>query len=170
MIAVASKVLTEAALPEFEGIQFDIEINPEKISVGKGSEILLWAETSTGCIISGNAISNKKETPEEVGQNAAEKFIRNIKHGGCVDEHLQDQLIIFMALAENRSKLVTGPITLHTRTAIHFVEVMSGVKFHIKRLELDSSESLVNIQDDINWDEGLYLIECEGIGLKISKE
>ena len=40
MIAAASKVLTEAALPEFEGIQFDIEINPEKINAGKGSEIL----------------------------------------------------------------------------------------------------------------------------------
>jgi RNA 3'-terminal phosphate cyclase (ATP) len=164
--------LTEAALPEFEEIQFDIEINPEKIIAGKGSEILLWAETSTGCMISGSAVTNKKETPEEVGKNAAENFIRNIKHGGCVDEFLQDQLIVFMALAESRSKLVTGPITLHTRTAIHFVEVMSSAKFHIK--SIDSSESLVNIQDekDINsldWDEGLYLIECEGIGLKISK-
>jgi RNA 3'-terminal phosphate cyclase (ATP) len=78
-----------------------------------------------------------------------------------------------MALAEGRSKLVTGPITLHTRTAIHFVETVSGAKFHIKKL--DSSESLVSIQDekDINsldWDEGMYLIECEGIGLKISRE
>ncbi|CAB4469449.1 unnamed protein product [Rhizophagus irregularis] len=168
MATAASEVLTEAALPELENIQFDIEINSEKINAGKGSEILLWAETSTGCIISGNDISNKKETPEEVGKNAAEKFIRNIKHGGCVDEHLQDQLIIFMALAESRSKLVSGPITLHTRTAIHFIETMSGAKFHIKKL--DSSESLVNIQDNsLDWDEGMYLIECEGIGLMVSK-
>ncbi|RGB26070.1 RNA 3'-terminal phosphate cyclase domain-containing protein [Rhizophagus diaphanus] len=167
MATAASKVLTEAALPELENIQFDIEINSEKINAGKGL-IRLWAETSTGCIISGNDISNQKETPEEVGKNAAEKLIQNIKHGGCVDEHLQDQLIIFMALAESRSKLVSGPITLHTRTAIHFVETMSGAKFHIKKL--DSSEPLVNIQDNsLDWDEGMYLIECEGIGLMISK-
>jgi len=117
-------------------------------------------------------VSNKKESPENVGRNAAEEFIRNIKHGGCVDEHIQDQLIIFMALAEGRSKLVTGPITLHTRTAIHFVEVMSGAKFLVKKL--DSSEPL-NIRnekgiDSPDGDDNLCLIECEGIGLKISKE
>ncbi|GBC08402.1 hypothetical protein RclHR1_08090006 [Rhizophagus clarus] len=173
MATAAFKVLTEAALPELEKIQFDIkniEINLEKIKTGNGSEILLWAETSTGCIISGNDISNQKETPEEVGKNAAEKLIQNIKHGGCVDEHLQDQLIIFMALAEGKSKLVTGPITLHTRTAIHFVEAMSDAKYHIEKL--DSSKSLVNMLDidTPDWDEGMYLIECEGIGLKISRE
>lgn len=40
MLTAASKVLTEAALPELENIQFDIEINSEKIKAGKGSEIL----------------------------------------------------------------------------------------------------------------------------------
>lgn len=30
--------------------------------------------------------NNIEETPEEVGKNAAEKLIQNIKHGGCVDE------------------------------------------------------------------------------------
>ncbi|RIA83618.1 RNA 3'-terminal phosphate cyclase domain-containing protein [Glomus cerebriforme] len=174
MVACASKVLTEASLPELEGIQFDIETNIERINAGKGSEILLWAETNTGCIISGNATINKRESPEEVGRNAAEALIRNLKHGGCVDEHLQDQLIIFMALAEGRSKLVTGPVTLHTRTAIYFVEVMSGAKFHVKKF--NSSESLlVNMQDEREFNSpdlngSLYLIECEGIGLKISKE
>ncbi len=74
-----------------------------------------------------------------------------------------------MALAEGKSKLVSGPLTLHTRAAIHFVEVMSSAKFCIKKL--DSSESLLNIQDDtLDDDDNLYLIECEGIGLKISKE
>ncbi len=34
-----------------------------------------------------------------------------------------------------------------------------------------STESLLNIQDDtLDDDDNLYLIECEGIGLKISKE
>ncbi len=27
-----------------------------------------------------------EQSPEEVGQRAAEELIRNIKHGGCVDE------------------------------------------------------------------------------------
>ncbi|CAI2171642.1 15101_t:CDS:10 [Funneliformis geosporum] len=163
----ASKVLTEAALFELKNIQFDIEINTERYNTCKGSDILLWAETSSGCLISGHAISDKKKSPEEGGRRAAEELIRNIKHGGCVDEYLQDQLIIFMALAEGKSKLVSGPISSHTRAAIHFVEVMSGVKFYIKKL--DPLESL-NIQDDQSEYGNSYLIECEGIGLKVSKQ
>ncbi len=40
MVASASKVLKEAALLEFEGIQFDIEINTEGTNACKGSDIL----------------------------------------------------------------------------------------------------------------------------------
>ncbi|CAG8617050.1 3471_t:CDS:10 [Funneliformis mosseae] len=166
IVESATKILTEAALFELESIQFDIEINTERYNTCKGSDILLWAETSSGCLISGHALSDKKRSPEEIGRRAAEELIRNIKHGGCVDEYLQDQLIMFMALAEGKSNLVSGPITSHTRAAIHFVEVMSGVKFCIKKL--DSFES--NVQGDKSEDGNLYLIECEGIGLKISKQ
>ena len=41
-------------------------------------------------------------------------------HGGCTDEHLQDQVIIFMALASGTSQLLTGPLSLHTKTSLYF--------------------------------------------------
>ena len=37
------------------------------------------------------------------------------------------QLIIFMALANGISRVKTGPITLHTETAIHFAEKLTKV-------------------------------------------
>ena len=37
------------------------------------------------------------------------------------------QLIILMALAKGRSVVRSGPITLHTRTAIHVAELMTKV-------------------------------------------
>ena len=62
-----------------------------------------------------------------------------------MDEYLQDQvsllpstclhtqlcsskLIIFMALAEGRSTVRTGKVTLHTETAIYIVESLTGVR------------------------------------------
>ena len=37
------------------------------------------------------------------------------------------QIIIFMALAAGTSRVRTGPITLHTQTAMHFVQALTGV-------------------------------------------
>jgi RNA 3'-terminal phosphate cyclase len=52
----------------------------------------------------------------------------------CVDEYLQDQLIIFMALTKNISKIKTTNITLHTQTAIYFAELMTNARFTIENI------------------------------------
>lgn len=41
------------------------------------------------------------------------------------------QLIIFMALAPGQSQIRSGPLTLHTETAIYVAEQMTGVSFNI---------------------------------------
>jgi RNA 3'-terminal phosphate cyclase len=38
--------------------------------------------------------------PEELGAKVAREILSELKHGGCTDEYLSDQIIIFMALAE----------------------------------------------------------------------
>ena len=65
-----------------------------------------------------------------------------------MDEYLQDQLIIYMALAKGQSTLLTGPISLHTQTAIFVAEQMTQATFIVKPLS-----ELTN------------LITCEGSGL-----
>jgi RNA 3'-terminal phosphate cyclase (ATP) len=85
-------------------------------AIGAGSGILLWAQTVTGCIIGGSAIGQKGVEAEDIGREAAEELIQNLKQGGCVDEYLQDQWIIFGALAKGTSRVRCGlPLTLHTR-------------------------------------------------------
>ena len=59
-------------------------------------------------------------------------------------------MIIFMALAAGSSTLVTGPITLHTETAIHIAEKMTKAKFKIDNC----------VENNRAW-----VITCEGIGL-----
>lgn len=50
-----------------------------------------------------------------VGREAAEELLKALDGSGCVDEWLQDQIIIFMALAEGESVVRTGEVTLHTK-------------------------------------------------------
>ena len=40
------------------------------------------------------------------------------------------QLIIYMALAAGTSRIKTGPITLHTQTAMHIAQMMTQVCNH----------------------------------------
>ena len=58
--------------------------------------------------------------------------------------------IIFMALAKGKSSVRCGPLTLHTKTAIHYTELLTGVKFNISSDSFDKN----------------FIIECEGIGLE----
>uniref|UniRef100_A0A2A4K5N6 RNA 3'-terminal phosphate cyclase n=1 Tax=Heliothis virescens TaxID=7102 RepID=A0A2A4K5N6_HELVI len=60
--------------------------------------------------------------------------------GGCLDTHLQDQVIIYMALAEGRSCMRVGDITQHTKTAIYIAELISHVRFEIVE---DDSQNII---------------------------
>ena len=42
---------------------------------------------------------------------------------------MQDQLIVFMALADGVSKIITGPLTEHTTTAISITQSFTDVLF-----------------------------------------
>jgi RNA 3'-terminal phosphate cyclase (ATP) len=70
----------------------------------------------------------------------------------AVDDHLMDQLVIFMALAEGRSEIVGREPTLHTRTAIAVAEILTTAKFEIQKLNEGNS--------------GLWSISCcQGAGI-----
>ncbi|PVG03083.1 RNA 3'-terminal phosphate cyclase [Serendipita vermifera] len=122
---------------------------------GSGSGIVLWAETENGCILGGGAIGKKGADPAEVGKEAAEELFENLNQGGCVDKALQDQWIIFGALAKGTSRIRCGlPLTLQTRTAIWLAEQMTEAKFR-------------EIPDE---DGKTVVLECDGIGFKLDDQ
>ncbi len=47
-------------------------------------------------------LAEKGMKAEDVGRVAAESLLEALATGGCVDEWLQDQLVVFMALASGR--------------------------------------------------------------------
>lgn len=158
-IKVASSMAREAtrilrkAFPR-TSIQIDSYQVPKNQATGTGTGIMIIGETSTGCLLSGSGLGKKGVPAEQVGARAAEMLIRNIECEACVDEYLQDQVILFMALAAGQSAIRTGPITLHTKTAIYMTETLTEAKFSTKKVqERDNGRDT-------------YLIECHGVGLK----
>lgn len=120
----------------------------DQAAFGNGSGIILVAETSAGCLLAGSGLGSRGVEAEKVGADAASELLRNIDAGGCIDDFLQDQIIILMALAHGKSLVRVGQITLHTQTSIHVMQLLTKAMFVIHK-ESDS----VNV------------IECDGIGL-----
>ncbi|KAM7359454.1 RNA 3'-terminal phosphate cyclase [Cochliomyia hominivorax] len=99
-----------------------------------GSGCVLTAITNTECVIGSDRLGEKKVDAFELGSTAGKQLRNLITNRICVDEHIQDQLIIYMALAKGKSEILTGPLTNHTLTAIYVAEKMSGVHFNIENL------------------------------------
>ncbi|GAX77906.1 hypothetical protein CEUSTIGMA_g5348.t1 [Chlamydomonas eustigma] len=126
-------------------------------AVGDGYSCSIVVETDTGCIL-GAALPAKSSRvqPKPAAGQAVEELKDCILRGACVDQWMQDQLIIYMALAEGESKMLCTEPTLHTRTAITVVEKMlPGVLFQV---------STVYNKRDKNR-EPLWMIRCKGAGL-----
>jgi len=67
-------------------------------------------------------------------------LMKQISHGGVVDEYLADQIVIFMALASlntgERSEVLVGQISLHTKTAMRIAETMlRNIIFSVEKLD-----------------------------------
>ena len=76
----------------------------------------------------------QQESAKAVGREAAQELVSTLECGGACDEWCQDQLILFMALAQGESELLTGSLTQHTQTAIWLAQRLTNVKFEIQRL------------------------------------
>lgn len=146
----AERVLKDA----YRGVSISVDAvkESEQDAVGTGTGIIVVAETSTQCLLAGSALGKKGVPAEKVGEDAARMLVTNLQHGGCVDEYLQDQLVLLMALARGKSRVLCGPITLHTETAIHVAKLLTQAQFKIEKVS-----------------ETTNIIECEGIGLENSQ-
>ena len=66
---------------------------------------------------------------------------------------MQDQVVIFLALAGGHSRVLCGEPTLHTRTAIAVAEQLTSAKFDVQKPQVKS---------------GLWTVACDGAGIVAS--
>ncbi|OXU24359.1 hypothetical protein TSAR_016808 [Trichomalopsis sarcophagae] len=125
----------------------------KNIAVGNGSGINLMCKTTTDCIFGGSALGSKHQAPTPPGVEAANQLLSPILIDACVDDHLQDQIIILMVLAKGPSKVKVGknPLTCHAETAKQVAEIMLGNR----GLRFSSSQD----------NNGSHILECNGLGL-----
>lgn len=121
--------------PEIE-ILFPVD---EKSGSEKRLYLLLVAETSNGYRLGRDWLFDEKArglSTEQVCEKLVSKVMKDLKkemkHGGCVDEYMQDQIVVFQALAAGKAEVDCGvdrEATLHTKTARWVAEQVVGADF-----------------------------------------
>ncbi len=112
-------------------IQGELEIDPEirviydAPSIGQGSFMFLLAEFQR--VLAGfSSLGARGKPAEKVADEAVDSLKSYVKSDGCVDPHLADQLVPFMALAKGNSSFTTTEMTEHLFTNLwvigHFME------------------------------------------------
>jgi RNA 3'-terminal phosphate cyclase (ATP) len=80
--------------------------------------------------------NNLEKIPSQMAKRVVKELEIEVKHGGCVDEYMRDQLVVFQALAEGKCEVDVGdnedgPIqpSLHAQTVAWVTEEILGVRW-----------------------------------------
>ena len=57
-----------------------------------------------------------------MGEEAAAGLLEYYRRQGCVDPHLADQIVLYLALAKGTSSFTTTDVTAHLRTNLAVIE------------------------------------------------
>ena len=77
------------------------------------------------------SLGKKGKPAEKVADNACSDFFEFVASMVAVDDHLADQIVLYMALAKGRSSLIAGRITRHLATNMWVIEQFLPVRFQV---------------------------------------
>lgn len=103
---------------------------------GRGAGTVCFLRTEAGSVAGGfTALGARGKRAEQVGAEAAESLLTHLERGGAVEEHLADQLILYLALAAGRSTFTTSCLSRHLLTNVQVVEQFLPVRFTLTGVE-----------------------------------
>lgn len=100
-------------------------------SIGEGTMVALVAEFEN-TVVGFSAMGQIGKRAERVAEEAVRPFLKFLKSDATVDSHLADQLLLYMALAEGHSRIVTNELTAHVRTNVWLIEKFLPVQFKVE--------------------------------------
>jgi RNA 3'-phosphate cyclase len=115
---VAERQLSAASrLLEGAGTRVLAEEVSEAASDSPGSSILVHC-AGDGALLGADAIGARGKPSEQVGQEAAARFIAEVNSGACMDSNLADMVIPLLSLAPSASRVRVREVTSHLKTGL----------------------------------------------------
>ncbi|MFH1630947.1 MAG: RNA 3'-terminal phosphate cyclase [Candidatus Aenigmatarchaeota archaeon] len=89
----------------------------------------------TNCKLGASALGDRGKKAEDVGRSCAVELKNSVDSGACLDRHMADQILPYMALSVMKNngfcRVSVEEITGHVRTNIWVIEKFLPVKFDI---------------------------------------
>ncbi len=133
LISVSSKNLEGVAQRQAEAASkitdFGIKEVAQTESSSPGSCLTCYA-TYENCRLGASSLGEKGKPAETVGKESAEHLKKVCETGACLDEHMADQILPYLAFTDGIVKV--AEVTNHVRTNIWVIEQFLPVKFKIE--------------------------------------
>ncbi len=100
-------------------------------SYSPGTFLFLQARTKE-CVAGFSSLGEKGKKAETVGKEAAEEFVRYYHTASCLDHHLADQIVLYLANAKGKSLFTTSLITEHLLTNLQIIERFLDIRYSIE--------------------------------------
>jgi RNA 3'-phosphate cyclase len=100
-------------------------------SYSPGTFVFLEARTKD-CVAGFSSLGERGKRAETVGEEAAREFLNYYHSLACIDHHLADQIVLYLAAAEGQSTFTTSRITDHLLTNLWVIEKFLGINYSIE--------------------------------------
>lgn len=116
----------------FENARISEEVS-QAADRGLGSGVVLWAETGGPLRIGSDSLGARGKRAEEVGRDAAEGLLAELRTGMAMDRHMGDMAVIYMAVAHGTSEIGVSSLTRHTETMMWLSAAFLRVEWQVTR-------------------------------------
>ncbi|MEM2760898.1 MAG: RNA 3'-terminal phosphate cyclase [Nitrososphaerales archaeon] len=104
-------------------------------SSSAGSSILVYSVSNYGPFIGGDAIGERGKRAEDVGADAAEKFLEAYNSGAPIDKYLADMIVLPLSFTDGKSTLMTNQASQHLLTNLYVISKIVGCKYDVSKVD-----------------------------------
>ncbi|MDH5203226.1 MAG: RNA 3'-terminal phosphate cyclase [Nitrospirota bacterium] len=120
--------LMEKIKSEMKDIPYPVEIELLNVSTpGQGTFIFLESE-SEHSVAGFTSLGERGKRAETVGEEAAKEFLDYYNSGAAFDQHLSDQIVLYLSMCNKESEFTTSCITHHLLTNLWAISLFR--EFH----------------------------------------
>jgi RNA 3'-phosphate cyclase len=112
----------------FKEVKIDSNLSKGR-STGAG---IVLASVCENTVLGQSALGEKGVRAEALGEGCAHDLMETVRSGAAVDEHMLDQILPYMALADEPSLATAEEMTGHAQTNIWVLEKFVGRRFDVK--------------------------------------